>query len=287
MKEHRRRSRAKSILYGVLAFFLTLTLFLLSICVVLKATVFSKEFMNSVMGSCGYYNMVEDELKTQMKSLGNASGIDEEFAESFVESYDVHGAVDEYIAAFYVGNATLVDTTEFEQALYSALDDYMAEKGIDREEVSDSSLSYFVEQASKIYVNEISIPFFSYVANYIYNYSPALLIIIIVLAVIALAIAAVIFFTNKFAHRRYRFLCYAGIGATLATAIIPLTVQLSGMVTKVNLATRSLYNLFVNYANTLFSYFWIFCGVFFVVSVILFLLYAKAYKRATTPHRGQ
>lgn len=287
MSEHRHRSKPKSLLYGVLAFFLTLTLFLLSICVVLKATIFSKDFMNSVMGSCGYYTMVADELRSQIKSLGDASGIDEEFSESFVKSYDVQGAVDEYIAAFYVGDTTLVNTTEFEQELYSALDDYIDEKGIDRETVSADSLSYFVNQASDIYVNEISIPFFSYIANYIYNYSAPLLIIIIVLAVIALAIAAIIIFTNKFTHRRYRYLCYSSIGATLATAVIPLTVQLSGLIAKVNLDTRSLYNLFVNYTNTLFSYFWICCGVFFVVSVILFLLYAKAYKRAITPRREQ
>lgn len=284
MNGHKHHTKAKSLLYGLLSFFLTLTLFLLSICLVMQTTIFSKSFMTSAMGSCGYYTMVADELKSQLKSLGDASGLDQEFAQDFVEGYDVQSAVDEYISAFYVGDTTLVDTEEFEQELYAALDDYIDEKGIDRETVSDENLSYFVSQACDIYVNEISIPFFSYVANYIYNYSTPLLIITIVLAVIALAIAAVIIFTNKFTHRRYRYLCYSTTGTTLATAIIPITVQLSGMISKINLETRSLYNLFVSYANALFSYFWIYCGIFFVVSVILFLLYAKAYKRATTHH---
>lgn len=285
MSDKRPKSKAKPIVYYLLAFLLSFALFLFSTCAILEATVFSKDYMINAMGSCGYYSMVEDEFKSDMISLGNASGLDEDFSVNFVESLDIQTIEQDYISSFYSGEKTLVDTIAFKQQLYAAIDDYIIEKGLDKNSMSPENLNYFVDQASNIYVNQISIPFFSYIANYIHNLSTPMLVITIALAAFALIIAALIFFTNKYTHRRYRFLGYGCGGAFLAVVIIPTFVFISGKISQINLNTRSLYNLFVNYANGLFAWFFILAGILLVLTLICFFLYRKYYKKATSHHR--
>lgn len=277
---HRQKSRVKPILYGLLSLLLAFALFLLSVFAVLEITVFSQDYMISKMGESGYFAMTKDELKSELKSLGNASGLDESFAEDFVQSLDINGIELKYISAFYSGDTTLVDTTEFKQQLYSALDSYMDEKGIEKSSVSQENLSYFVDQASERYVTQVSIPFFSFIANYIYKASTPVMIITIVLAAVALIIALIIVLTNKYKHRRFRYLSYGCAGAFLAVTVIPVVVLLSGKISQINLNTRSLYNLFVSYANGFFMYFFIFSAILFVLSVVCFILYRRYYNKA-------
>ena len=70
----------------MLSFFLSLTLFLFSICMILNFTVFSKDYMINTMESQGYYNMVKYELQTRMINLVDASGFKKDFAVNFNNS---------------------------------------------------------------------------------------------------------------------------------------------------------------------------------------------------------
>ena len=278
--KNKQKSKIKPLLYGLLSFFLAFDLFFLSIFLVIETTVFSEDFMLSKMGECGYYSMVTDELKSELKSLGNASGLDESFAEDFVNSIDILEIEHKYISAFYSGNTTLVDTKEFKRQLYTALDEYMEQKKISKESVSQENLNYFVDEAANRYVGQISIPFFSFFANYIYNASTPFLIITISLAAAALIIAAIIVFTNRFKHRRFRYLSYGCAGAFLAVTIIPVVVFLSGKISQINLNTRSLYNLFVSYTSGFFANFFIYGAILLLLSVLTFVLYRRYYLRA-------
>lgn len=272
------KSKIKPVLYSVLSFFLTLVLFLLSVFMVLKTTIFSKEYMYGVMNSSGYYAMVKTELIAELQSLGKASGFDDEFSEKFVNSLDIQDSVEKYISSFYSGESTLVDTISFKQQLYKAIDQYIIDKNYSN--VSNDSIDYFVNSAADIYINQISIPFFSTIANYIYKASPYITIIILVLFAAALAIMAIIFFTNKYRHRRFRYLCYGLSGACLTIAVIPCFVFLSGKIPQINISTRSLYNLFVNYFNGLFMNFWIYVIITLIFALFTLFFYIKYYKKA-------
>ena len=120
---HRKKSKLKSVLYSVMAFFLSFVLFLLSICIVLRFTLLSKNYMLGIMDNKGYYSMVRNELQSRLTDLVHASGFDEEFAVSFTNGYDVKNAVENYIDSFYSKNTTLVDTTEFKQQLHVAVEE--------------------------------------------------------------------------------------------------------------------------------------------------------------------
>ena len=275
-----KRSIVKSVIYCFLSFMLAFTLFLFSICMVLRLTIFSPDFMTNVMADTAYNDMVKDELTSSLKSLGDASGLDDEFIKNFVKDIDLIEVETEYISSFYSGEKTLVDTTTFKQNMRNALDKYIEDRNIDKSKANEKNLSYLVDQASDKYVNLVSIPFFSIVGNYIYKLDGPLRTAEIGLGIFALIIAAVIFFTNEYKHRRYKYLCYGCTGAFLAVTVIPAVVFISGFIPKVNIGTRSTYNLFVGYFNSLFMHFWFFSGALLFLSVLTFFLFYTRFKKA-------
>ena len=278
-RRHRRRSKIKSALYYMLSFFLAADLFFLSVFLVVFLTVFQSDHMIGIMRSDGYYSMVSSELQSRMEDLCDASGFNREFAEKFVKGYDTKKAVEDYVSSFYNGNTTLVDTTAFKQELYSAVDRYTEEKNIEVSDETRKNISYFVDEAAQIYVDQISIPFFSTIANYIENTRVTMNIIISSLAVFGLVIIGIILFTNNYRHRRYRYLFIGFAGATVCSAILPAFVLISGKLRKVNLTDRSLYNLFVDYFSSIFYQMYIWTGILFFISGILIYLYIRHYRR--------
>lgn len=281
-KHRRRKSKVKPFAYSVLSFFLAFIIFLLSVCIVLYSTVFSKEYMFSVMRSNGYYSSVSSELRSRMEDLCDASGFEKEFADEFVKSYDMQNAVEDYISAFYSGDNTLVDTNHFKQQLHLAVQEYTAEKNINVNNDMQTNINYFVNKAADIYVNHISIPFFSIFGNYVYKLRDTLNVITFSLAAAALIITAIIFFTNEYKHRRCRYMFYASAGSALAVLLLPTIVLLSGKIKKINFTDVSSYNLFVNYFSGLFYSFYIWAGALAVISALFFYLYVKHYRHAVS-----
>lgn len=285
MSNSKKHSTIKPVLYSLLSFVLAFTLFILSIACIVKLTVFSRDFMLNAMATVDYYSMIRDELKTEFKNLGHASGLSDEFVDSFVDNMDVRKIETEYISSFYNGDNTLVDTIKFKQDLNMAIDEYVIEKGMDPDSLKDENVEYLVDNATSIYVNIISIPFFSTIANFIYKYDTPLTIAIGCMFVFCAVIVCIIIFTNEYKHRRYRYLCYSLITAAICTTFVPTLVFASGYISKVNIGTRSLYNLFVTYFTSFFSSFYVFAGIYAVLAVITFLLFYKKFKKATGHHR--
>lgn len=278
-RHHRKKSKIKPFVYSVMSFFLSVVLFLLSGCLVIQFTVLSKDYMLNTMDSKGYYSMVRYELQSRLSDLCNASGLPKEFAVSFANSYDVKKAVENYIESFYSSDTTIVETTSFKQQLHAAVKTYAENNNIPITDDIEDNILYFINEASSIYTDQISITFFSTIGKYIDNAQTVVSIAIGVLAVLALFITGVIFFTNHFKHRRYRYLCYGLLGGALTTAVLPTIVLFSNIIPKVNLATRSLYNLFVGYFTTFFSSFYICVAVMLALSLLTFLLYIKYYNK--------
>lgn len=259
----------------MLSLFLAANLFLLSIFVVIYLTVFSSDHIIKVMRSDGYSTMVSSELQSRMEDLCDASGFDKEFASRFVRNYNVKKAVEDYVTSFYTGSDTLVETTGFKQQLYDSIDEYIEEKGITVSDETRKNISYFVDEAAEIYVDQISIPFFSNIANYIENTRVTMNVVLGFLAFMTLVIVGIIWFTNTYKHRRYRFLFIGTAGAALSSAILPTVVLLSGKIKKINLSTRSIYNLFVDYFSSIFYDMYICTGVLLFASAIFLYLYIR------------
>lgn len=284
-KKHNRKIDLRPFMYCVLSFFLAVILFLLSICVSLRMTFFSEDYMLQTMAENDYYSQLTDELRTQLTSLANASGLTSEFIDSFTSSMDIRQDVNNYVDAFYSGNSTVVDTLSFKQKFRSALDEYVEANKKEGTEVSESALEYLVNEAAEHYKNTIEIPFFSVAANFINKYNGPLNIAVIGMIIAAVVITALLFLTHsEFKHRGYRYVSYACLSAFLCTAVPPAIVFGTGVMGKINLSTRSLYNLFVNYFNGMFVYLVIFSAAFFVLGLISFFVFANKHNKLLNNH---
>lgn len=273
-------SRVRNAVFIVLSFLLTLILFLLSVCTVLEATLFNPEFIFDNMNSSNYFIDKSDEITTSLIDLGYASGLDEKFFDDFIDEVMLCDDTREYLDNYYSGNGAKIDTTDFKQSFNAELDKYIQENNI--KNVNGKSRDKLVNKAAQIYRSSLEIPLFSRLSAYFLTAKNAMPFILVGLVVLAGVICVVLIFANKWKHRGVKYICYATSGAFLTLGIIPAYLMISGKVSHINLDSRALYNMFVQSANSICIAILFISLFFLLVSVGLFFLYRRMYKKVSS-----
>ncbi len=272
------RSKIKHAVYIILSFLLSVTLFALSICTVLQATIFNSNFIMDNMNSSNYFIDKRDEITNSLEDLGNASGLKEVFFADLLDEVMISNNTREYLENFYSGEGTKIDTTEFKQTFNNALDKYIEDNKI--KNVNNQNRDYMVKKAAQIYRSSLEIPLFSRISGYFISSKNAMPFVIAGLIVFGAVICLILFFTNEWKHRFVKYICFATSGTFLTVGIMPALILATGKINQINLASRALYNLFVQCANSICIAL-IFCSLFFLlVSIGLFFQYRRMRKKA-------
>lgn len=265
------RSKMRSIVYGILSFILSFVLFLLSFAIMLQATILNPSYIIDNMNGSNYFTDKKDEITKSLEDLGYASGLDESFFANVVDTVTIHDDTANYLESFYSGGDAKVDTTAFRQQFNIALDDYIKKNDIS---VADNeSREYLIKRAAVIYESSLKIPLFSLLSTYIIALKNMMPIIIAGLFVLIAVICVIIILTNKWKHRAIRYLCYATSCAFLTVGIIPAVLLGTGYMSKINIDSRALYNLFVQSANNVLVALAVCSVVFLIISLGLFFLH--------------
>lgn len=273
-------SRVRNAVFIVLSFLLTLILFLLSVCTVLEATLFNPEFIFDNMNSSNYFIDKSDEITTSLIDLGYASGLDEKFFDDFIDEVMLCDDTREYLDNYYSGNGAKIDTTDFKQSFNAELDKYIQENNI--KNVNGKSRDKLVNKAAQIYRFSLEIPLFSKLSAYFLTAKNAMPFILVGLVVLAGVICVVLIFANKWKHRGVKYICYATSGAFLTLGIIPAYLMITGKISHLNLDSRALYNMFVQSANSICIAVLFISLFFLLVSVGLFFLFRRMYKKVSS-----
>ena len=273
-------SRVRNAVFIVLSFLLTLVLFLLSVGTVLEATLFNPEFIFDNMNSSNYFIDKRDEITTSLIDLGYASGLDEKFFDDFIDEVMLCDDTREYLDNYYSGSGAKIDSTDFKQSFNAELDKYIQENNI--KNVNGKSRDKLVNKAAQIYRSSLEIPLFSRLSAYFLTAKNAMPFILVGLVVLAGVICVVLIFANKWKHRGVKYICYATSGAFLALGIIPAYLMITGKISHLNLASRALYNMFVQSANSICIAILFISLFFFLVSIGLFFLFRRMYKRVSS-----
>lgn len=273
-------SRVRNAVFIVLSFLLTLVLFLLSVGTVLEATLFNPEFIFDNMNSSNYFIDKRDEITTSLIDLGYASGLDEKFFDDFIDEVMLCDDTREYLDNYYSGSGAKIDSTDFKQSFNAELDKYIQENNI--KNVNGKSRDKLVNKAAQIYRSSLEIPLFSRLSAYFLTAKNAMPFIIVGLVVLAGVICVVFIFANKWKHRGVKYICYATSGAFLTLGIIPAYLMISGKISHINLDSRALYNMFVQSANSICIAVLFISLFFLLVSVGLFFLFRRMYKRVSS-----
>lgn len=282
MSEEKKRKKfdGRPIAFCVLSFFAGACLFLLALCISLRVTFLSPDYMTATMADGDYYNQVQEEYRKQLDSLGHASGLNSEFTNAFVAELDVRQDITNYVEAFYSGSSTVLNKTPFKQKFRAEVDEFAEQNKKEGTEPDDAALEYLTNEAANLYSDAVEIPFFAVVANFIHNLTTPVTAAVIVLLAAVLIMIAVMFFGNRpFMHRGYRYTSYALITAAICTAVLPAIITFTDIVSKVNITTWSLYNLFVNYFTGIVGYLWVFAGIYLFLGVVFFALFASKHNK--------
>lgn len=274
---HKSRSTVKSVIYTLLAFIMSVLMFLLSFAITLQATILNPDFLLDNMNSTNYFVEKHQEVVQKLTDLGNASGLDESFFDDLLSSVEIYDDTEIYFEEYYSGKSTVVDTTKFRQNFNSALDKYIEKNNI--QDVDSDSREYLVKNASRIYVSSVEVPFFSNASTYILALKKVMPFVIAGLCVMIAAIVLVIVFTNSWKHRALKYLCYATSGATLTVGIIPTLVFISGKIQQINISSRALYTVFVQSANSVMISLSIVAAAFLIISLTLFFVHMNMRKK--------
>ena len=272
------KTKIKSAIYTLLAFLLSFLIFFISLCFVLKVTFLNPDFIYDNMNTSHYFADKKDEVTQTLIDLGYASGLNESFFENFVDEVMINEDTHNYIMGYYEGKTTEIDTTNFKQSFNSALNDYIVANSI--ENVNSSSREYLIKEAAKLYRNSLELPIFTTIAPYVRAINSYIIFIMLGLVLFMAIICIVMIFTNKWKHRALKYFYYSTSGAFLAIAIIPITAFITGFIKKINLESRSLYNLVVQGVNNIMIATLICAIVFLLISIALYFAHKAMRKKA-------
>ncbi|MCH5304010.1 MAG: hypothetical protein J1E41_04025 [Ruminococcus sp.] len=269
-----------SVLYLILAFVMGICIFAFSIFTTLRLTVFTPGFLSETLNQSEYYTDLCDEITDSLMDIGDASGLDKSFFDNFVDEVLVREDVQSYIDAFYSGNSLKVDSSNFEKALKAALEKYEEDNGLDKKDFSEENINYFVEEASKIYVQNVELNYFPYIQEKAIKYTSKLNIYIAVTGVVMLISLLLIIFTNKWKHIAVRYIYYGTASSGLFMLLIPIVVFLSGVIDRITILTRSLNDMYTACINSVFTVILTVAILLIVVSALLWILHNVLRKRA-------
>lgn len=262
MSKSRNSHKVKNLVCCALSFVLCIVLFVLSVGVVLEATLFNSEFILENMNSSNYFVDKKDEVTRELNDLGYASGLSDDFFENLLSEIMIAEDSEKYLNDYYDGKSAKVDTSNFKQTFNDALDKYIEDNNIKK--VDNESREYLLQKASSIYRLSLEIPLFNKLAAYFKAVKNVLPFVLAGLAVFAVVIIVIIVFANSWKHRIFKYLSYASLGACLSLAVIPGYVLLTGQLQRINMTSRSLYDLFVQ-CGTNFMIVMLFCALFFLI----------------------
>lgn len=271
--------KVRDILFGVLSFFLSFFLFMLSLGVVGEISLFNKSFWIDQMNSTNYFVDKCDEMTDRLVILGYASGLSKDFCEKIVDPIMITTDTETYLDDFFEGGTGRVDTTAFKQKFISELESYIKEKNA---KVDQSNVDYLVKNAESRYKDCVKIPLLTQIAGYFHAVKKYLPYITAGLALLSAVIVLVLTFGNRWRHRIFKYLYFATAADCLALTTVAAYVSINGGLRNINLQSRSLYQMVVLFANNVNIMLWVVAAFFLVSAFLFFFLYRSFYLRLTS-----
>lgn len=273
------QSKMRSIVFCILSFILSFVLLLLSMSVMLEATILNPSYILDNMNTTNYFTDKKDEITKELVDLGYASGLEESFFENVVDTVTIHDDTENYLESFYNGSSAKISTVAFRQQFNTELDSYIKKNNV--KVASDESREYLIKRAASVYEANLRIPMFSMLSPYLIALKNMMPLLIGGLVVLAAILCVIIIFANRWKHRAVRYICYATSGTFLTVGIIPAVLLTTGYMSKINIESRAFYNLFVQGANSILIALAICSVVFLIISIGLFFLHKNMRKKAS------
>ena len=254
MKKFIKNQKIEAVVNALLIFLLAMCVTAFSLSSIVRFTVFNSAFITDSLNESDFYAELRTEVRSDLVSIGDASGFDRSFFDDFVDDILVREDVQAYIDDFYAGAKLTVNTKRFENKLRDAIQSYELSKGIKTETVDPKNVEYFISEASKVYSKGIEISYFKSIQKDFLKQIPKVTIIMIVSAVLAAGIIVLLILGQRWKHKAVRRIYYGFAASGLFMLLIPVVVFASGVIEKlVIFPTVSAREMYITLLNTFFT----------------------------------
>ncbi|MCI8554770.1 MAG: hypothetical protein HFJ80_07500 [Clostridiales bacterium] len=240
------------IISSFIAFIMALLLFLLAAGSCLSVTIFNQDFVLKRLEKANYYQKSADTILDQMKSL--PGGVPAEIYDGVIDADLVYKDIVNGVTAAFTGDSSYrLDLQPLKEDLMSRFTTYAAENELVISDESAESLQTLVDTCTKLYRDQVTIPFVDTFGQirmlFFKGYTIGIVVIVLLCALLILFLLSI----RRFKHRAVRYLVYSLSGAALMMSVFPIYILMERAYERIHLSPQYVYDAFVDLVSSSMS----------------------------------
>lgn len=176
-------SNIKMIFRFVLGFITFVLVTILSIIIILKSTLFNKNYIIQKLDDNKYYEKLTKEITNDMSYSMLSSGVDRDIIADIITENEVKNEVNNMLQSIYAGSKYEVNTGEISARLKSKIEEYAQKNG--KKITDENSFENLISNVVDIYKKQINLyGYFDGFANKVVNINELLSIVIVIVVLL-------------------------------------------------------------------------------------------------------
>ena len=147
--------KIKIILGYPLGFICALLISALALLIILKTSIFNKDYVFKVIRENDYYEKIVDDTKEEMENYMVSSGFPYSILDDIYTIDDVKEDIDYYINNMYNGEKTVIDKKIISEKLNNNINDYLKKNNVSV--LNPEDITSFVDEIASIYDKEVTL----------------------------------------------------------------------------------------------------------------------------------
>lgn len=259
----------RNLAVGFIAFMCTTLLVALTMIFIIEKTLFSADFLNKAAVQSNYYSELTKQINTQIQDFGLGSGLPATILEDVASPQQVQKDFEAYTNQAYYGNNITIEKEPFLAQIKAPITAYADEKKQVLTPESQAGIDRFAERSYETYSDFIKLPFLPALGQQIQLFASNLTLFKVVIgSSFVLLLMLIIYLLHWWWHRLIRHLSFIFGGGGLMLIIVPALILTSGMIERISITSKPLYQLLTTYLTNSLLVFIIVGGAFLVASVL-------------------
>ena len=267
MTQQKNSRKGSAVWPMVLSWLSSLILALLAVFVMLFTTFGNVGYMQSCVKSSGYAQSAYDDMVQDFISYGAATGFDADVMTGFMSVDQVESDMQDAVAGLYAKTLTYYTRDNIAEAVYSAMEQATADRGITLEGETKTAVETVAEAVRMEYASYTAVPLVSQLRTLVQKLQKVM--------VIGLVVSAVLRISRKDARLGARCLVYALGGAAVVCLVLGVGVKPMIGLTRLGIDPPALKNLLIAYVGGLFGRFVVMAVIYFVLAIVLGVLVSR------------
>jgi energy-converting hydrogenase Eha subunit A len=245
----------RAVISFVLAFVLTFAFVGIILVGLVWGTAANKEYLQRQMIVSNYVATIEDEITATFESYAASSGIEAGYFTSNFNSPQLTDYIQNEAAKIYGPAPTGFNQDDYKEQLVKQLKTYAQVREIEVTPEVEEALNYLADLCAQEYAAKVGLPMVGMLNSAMSSLTKVLVPALIFCIVVAVLAIALIFKVRpkKRRFKAFRYICSAVIAAGMTSLIGGFLAQNSGVIERVAISSKALYELVVSYCYGIFE----------------------------------